>query len=166
MRAYSLTAPMEEDLGTREGTELTFRLGAALATKLVGVLRCRRHYFLAKRGGSVHAVDMFFSHSNLDQAHADALGDRIVQLGSQPDLSPAAIGSGTYVAFKERTGEVADMAAEDLEPTQATQVAFTDLLRFVGNGDASTKRLLQSILGADRIRGLQLSTLIKSLRKG
>ncbi|QJR11958.1 hypothetical protein DSM104443_03041 [Usitatibacter rugosus] len=165
MRAYSLAAAALEGTVGHDGTELTARLGEALATKLVGMLRCRRHYFSAKRGGSLHAVDMFFAHSNLDQSHADAIGDRMVQLGAQPDFSPASIGASSHIPFVPRYGEVADMASDDLEAAIRTEAILNDLVHYVGADDEATKRLLNSILAADRIRGKQLTTLIKSLRK-
>jgi len=165
MRAYSLAAAtLEGTVGTEE-TELTTRLGEALATKLVGMLRGRRHYFSAKRGGSLHAVDMFFAHSNLDQSHADALGDRIVQLGALPEFSPESIGSSSHIPFVPRAGDIADMASDDLEAAIRMEAILNDLVHHVGEEDESTKRLLLSILAADRVRGKQLTTLIKSLRK-
>src|SRR5262245_28355909 len=55
-------------------------LNDALATELVCVLRYKRHYFMAQgiRGETV--AEEFKIHSAEEQAHADEIADRIVQL--------------------------------------------------------------------------------------
>jgi bacterioferritin len=63
-------------------------LNDALATEIVCVLRYKRHYFMAK---GIHAASVaaeFLEHANDEQAHADRISERIVQLGGAPNLSP------------------------------------------------------------------------------
>ena len=165
MRAYPVTALPGDLPLPRAGTELTGLLDDALATKLVGVLRCRRHHFMARRGGSMHAVDMFLAHSNAEQDHADALAQRIVELEAEPGFSPLAVVARSHVAFLEPSRELSGMAEEDLEATQATAYALAELVRFVGNRDGVTRRMLLEILAADQMRVQELSALIASLRR-
>src|SRR6185436_10895589 len=47
VRAYPATAMLQEMRSLRAGSDITDRLDNALATKLVGVLRFRRHHFMA-----------------------------------------------------------------------------------------------------------------------
>ena len=63
-------------------------LNDALATELVCVLRYKRHYFTAKGVSSPKITDEFLVHANEESAHADAIAERIVQLGGEPDFSP------------------------------------------------------------------------------
>ena len=63
-------------------------LNEALATELVCVLRYRRHYFMAR---GIHAGPVkseFLAHAAEEQAHADRIAERIVQLGGSPNFSP------------------------------------------------------------------------------
>src|SRR3954451_18996967 len=66
-------------------------LNDALATEIVCVLRYKRHYFMAS---GIHAESVaaeFLQHANEEQTHADQIGERIVQLGGEPDLNPAGL---------------------------------------------------------------------------
>ena len=60
-------------------------LNDALATELVCVLRYRRHHFMATGIDAQVVAPEFLEHANEEQAHADALAARIVQLGGDPD---------------------------------------------------------------------------------
>ena len=63
-------------------------LNDALATELVCVLRYRRHHYTADGLASPKIVEEFMVHAVEEQAHADLLAKRIVQLGGEPDFSP------------------------------------------------------------------------------
>lgn len=163
MRPYQVTTLLQ-DAPQREAVELTDRLDDALSAKTLGVLRCRRHHFLARRGGSLHAVDMFLAHSNLEQAHADLIATRIVELEGEPGLLPSSLLRGNHVPFFFGRGvRVLDMAREDLDATQLATGMFAEILRAVGSRDGATRRLLLAIVDADRTKAAELATLIASL---
>ena len=63
-------------------------LNDALATEIVCTLRYKRHYFMAQGMSSESVKSEFLEHAKEEQEHADALAERIVQLGGQPNLSP------------------------------------------------------------------------------
>ena len=56
-------------------------LNDALATEIVCVLRYKRHYFMATGISSLSVKGEFLQHATEEQAHADQLAERIVQLG-------------------------------------------------------------------------------------
>ena len=64
-------------------------LNEALATELVCVLRYKRHYFMASGINAEGVAAEFLQHSNEEQAHADQIAARIVQLNGEPDFNPA-----------------------------------------------------------------------------
>ena len=55
-------------------------LNEALATEIVCVLRYKSHYFLASGIHSEPVAAEFLEHANEEQAHADKISGRIVQL--------------------------------------------------------------------------------------
>ena len=61
-------------------------LNDALATEIVCVLRYKRHYFMANGISSLSVKGEFLQHAVEEQAHADQLAERIVQLGGEPDF--------------------------------------------------------------------------------
>src|SRR5688500_1968663 len=63
-------------------------LNEARATEIVCVLRYKRHYFMASGIHAQSVAGEFLQHANEEQAHADEIAQRIVQLGGEPNLSP------------------------------------------------------------------------------
>ncbi len=75
-------------------------LNDALATEIVCVLRYKRHYFMAK---GIHAAPVaaeFLEHANDEQAHADRIAERIVQLGGAPNLSPEGLLTRSHTEYR------------------------------------------------------------------
>ncbi len=66
-------------------------LNEVLATELVCVLRYKRHYFTAEGLNSGPVAQEFLQHANEEQAHADMVATRIVQLQGEPDFNPATL---------------------------------------------------------------------------
>jgi bacterioferritin len=88
-------------------------LNEALATEIVCVLRYKRHYFMAAGISSYSAKAEFLQHAMEEQAHADQLAERIVQLGGEPNLSPEGFLNRSYPEYVE--GEsLREMITEDL----------------------------------------------------
>ena len=65
-------------------------LNDALATEIVCTLRYKRHYFMAKGLSSESVKSEFLEHAEEEQAHADAIAERIVQLGESRISPPKA----------------------------------------------------------------------------
>ena len=81
--------------GYRADRETVLRLlNEALATEIVCVLRYRRHHFMASGHKAEAVAAEFLVHANEEQAHADLIAQRIVQLGGEPDFSPEGIPLG------------------------------------------------------------------------
>jgi bacterioferritin len=156
MRANAGMPLHREAVQQREESPVAKRLNDALVAKLVSVLRSRRHHFLARRLESSDAAEMFLDHSNAEQGHADLIAERIVQLGEEPEFSPAALTSPVH-AFRESGGRLQDMVLEDLEATRSGMEALRDFARFIGSRDAATRRLLRTLLDADQARADELA---------
>src|SRR5436190_5779991 len=79
--------------GYRADRETVLRLlNEALATEIVCVLRYKRHYYMASGINAKSVAAEFLEHANEEQAHADQIAMRIVQLGGAPNLSPQGLG--------------------------------------------------------------------------
>jgi bacterioferritin len=157
MRAYAALHPAADH--PREATSpVAARLNDALATKLVSVLRSRRHHFLSKRFDSKDVAEMFLDHSKTEQDHADLIAERIVQLGEEPQFSPEVLASPVHAPFGQPSANLEDMALEDLDATQSGMQAMRDFVRFIGSRDTVTRRLLRAILESDQGRAEELAT--------
>jgi bacterioferritin len=164
MRAYPAAALLQEMRSLRPGSDLTDRLDNALATKLVGVLRFRRHHFMAALCEPRHAASAFLAHSIAEQAHADAIARRIVELGAEPTFSPAAFVQRSHSPFFEPGSGLAEMAREGHDAMRMSMSALVSLARFVGPADETTRKMLLDIVAEDQSRARDLAALVSQLQ--
>lgn len=135
-------------------------LNEALATEIVCVLRYRRHYFMAEGMNAESVKSEFLAHADEEQAHADQLAERIVQLGGEPNLSPDGLADRSHSEYIE--GEnLEDMIKEDLVAERIAIESYRDMIAFVGSDDPTTRRLLEEILMKEEEHAEDLVSLLK-----
>ena len=164
MRAYPATAVLQEMRSLRPGSDVTDRLDSALATKLVGVLRFRRHHFMAAMGKPSKAALVFLGHSATEQGHADAIARRMVELGAEPTFSPDALLLRSHAPFLEPGTGLVEMAQEGHDAMRMSMSALVSLARFVGASDATTRKMLLDIVAEDQVRARDLAALAAGLK--
>lgn len=133
-------------------------LNDALATELVCVLRYKRHYFMATGPDAAKPAEEFNEHAAEEQAHADALAARIVQLGGEPDFSPGQLADRSHSEYVPGKS-LRDMLQEDLVAERIAIDTYGQMIRYIGDDDPTTRRLLEEILAneeehADDIAGM------------
>ena len=135
-------------------------LNEALATEIVCVLRYRRHYFMAEGMNAESVKSEFLAHAGEEQAHADQLAERIVQLGGEPNLSPEGLADRSHSEYIE--GEnLEDMIKVDLVAERIAIESYRDVIAFVGSDDPTTRRLLEEILMKEEEHAEDLVSLLK-----
>lgn len=139
------------------------QLNIALATELVCGLRYRRHHFLAEGLRSEAVADEFLEHAIEEQAHADRLAKRIVQLGGTPNLDPATLAERSHAEFGAAT-DLEGMLRENLVAERIAIESYGELIRFLGDGDPTTRRMIEDILATEEEHADELAGLLKSSR--
>jgi bacterioferritin len=139
-------------------------LNGALATEIVCVLRYRRHHFMAKGIHSKGIAAEFLAHSNEEQAHADQLAERIVQLGGEPDFSPTGLAHRSHAEYVEGA-TLSDMIRENLVAERIAIDSYRDFIIFLGDKDPTTRRMLESILAAEESHAEELADLLQEAGK-
>lgn len=138
-------------------------LNAALATELVCVLRYRRHHFMAAGINAQSVAAEFLLHANEEQAHADQLAQRIVQLGGAPDFSPEGLASRSHAEYVE--GEnLLDMIREDLVAERIAIDSYREMITYLGARDSTTRRMLEGILAMEEEHADDLVGLLEEMR--
>src|SRR5512145_3019727 len=137
-------------------------LNEALATEIVCVLRYRRHYFMASGINAQSVAQEFLQHANEEQGHADQVAQRIVQLGGEPDFSPEGLLTRSHSEYVEGD-TLFDMIREDLVAERVAIESYRDMVNFLGTGDTTTRRLLESILAVEEEHAEDLLSLIEEL---
>src|SRR5215208_2841592 len=139
-------------------------LNEALATEIVCVLRYRRHYFMAQ---GIHAdpiAQEFLTHANEEQGHADELASRIVQLGGSPNFSPEGLLSRSHSEYVEGQ-TLLDMIKEDLIAERIAIDSYTEMIRYIGDDDITTRRMLESILQVEEEHADDLASFLADMDK-
>jgi bacterioferritin len=147
---------------TANRTTVIDLLNTALATELVCVLRYRRHHFMAQgiHGKSVAAE--FLAHATEELGHADLLAARIVQLGGAPDFSPDGLASRSHAQYVAGD-DLGEMIQEDLVAERIAIDSYGETIRYLGNDDPTTRRMLEAILATEEEHADDLATMLKEL---
>lgn len=136
-------------------------LDESLATELVCVLRYRRHYFMARGIHSQSVAQEFLDHSNEEQAHADQIAERIVQLGGEPNFAPESLAGRSHAEYV--AGDtLANMIREDLVAERIAIDSYRDIIMFLGDDDPTTRRMLEGILAVEEQHADELADLLVS----
>jgi bacterioferritin len=139
-------------------------LNEALATEIVCVLRYKRHYFMAQGINADPIAAEFLQHANEEQGHADQLAGRIVQLGGAPNMNPEGLLTRSHSEYVEGQ-TLLDMIKEDLIAERIAIDSYTEMARYVGDDDITTRRMLESILAVEEEHANDLSSFLADLDK-
>ena len=120
-------------------------LQTVLATEIVCVLRYTMHSITATGLSSEGVKAEFAEHAKEEQEHMMAVAERITQLGGEPNFDPAGLASRS--ASQYSTGPtLVDMIKENLIAERIAVEHYRELVRFFGEDDPTTKRMLEWIL--------------------
>lgn len=120
-------------------------LNDALATELVCVLRYKRHYFTASGLSSPAIADEFLVHANEESGHADRIARRIVQLGGEPDFSPATLLQRSHADY-DSSNDLKTMVRVNLIAERIAVETYRQMITLIGDKDPTTRRLLEDVL--------------------
>jgi bacterioferritin len=149
--------------GYRGDRETILRLlNESLATEIVCVLRYKRHYFMAKGIHAEAVASEFLQHANEEQGHADQIAARIVQLQGEPNFNPEGLTSRSHAEYKEG-GSLVDMIKEDLVAERIAIESYGEIVRFIGDKDPTTRRMMEGILAMEEEHADDLSSMLETL---
>lgn len=149
--------------GYKGDRELTIKLlNEALATELICVLRYKRHHFMAHGINAQAVAAEFLEHANEEQAHADTIAARIVQLGGEPNFSPDGLTTRSHAEYVEG-GTLIEMIKEDLIAERIAIDSYREIIEYVGGNDPTTRRMLEDILAVEEEHAEDLVSLLQEL---
>jgi bacterioferritin len=149
--------------GYRGDRETVIRLlNEALATEIVCILRYKRHYYMATGIHAQAVAAEFLEHANEEQGHADSIAERIVQLQGAPNFNPEGLLTRSHAEYIEGESLV-DMIKEDLVAERIAIDSYTEMARYFGDNDPTTRRLMESILAMEEKHADDLANLLATL---
>jgi bacterioferritin len=149
--------------GYRGDRETVIRvLNDALATELVCVLRYKRHYYMASGIHAQAVAEEFLEHSREEQTHADTIAERITQLDGEPDFNPETLATRSHSQYVEGTS-LADMIREDLVAERIAIESYNEIIRYLGENDPTSRRIMEEILAKEEEHADDMKTLIETI---
>jgi bacterioferritin len=134
------------------------------ATEITSFLQYKQHAYMAVSLMSPGLKSDFETHAAMELQHADLLAERIQQLGGVPIYMPHEIATNAAEAGvqAEQGITLTDMVVENLLLERQQIVAYTDLIRALGDSDLSTRQVLMSILTETEKHASELADYLKS----
>jgi bacterioferritin len=138
-------------------------LNQVLATEVVCALRYRNNYHVAHGIHAEPVAQEFLEHAQQEEDHADRLMARIVQLGGEPNLDPRGLAERAHAEY-HGSGSMRDMLRENLIAERIAIDSYTQIVRWLGDRDPTTRRLMEEILAQEEEHADDLATLLEGSR--
>ena len=138
-------------------------LNEALATEIVCVLRYKRHYFMASGINAQGAAQEFLQHANEEQQHADWAAERITQLGGEPNYNPQGLAERAHSEY-DASKNLTDMITEDLVAERIAIESYSEIVRWLGNDDPTTRVMIEQILKMEEEHANDLADLLVKIK--
>jgi bacterioferritin len=106
--------------------------------------------------------DEFLEHAQEEQQHADRLAERITQLNGEPNFNPQGLVDRSHSEYAEGT-TLLDMIKEDLVAERIAIDSYSDIIRYLGEKDPTSRRVMEEILAKEEEHAEDLKTLIETL---
>lgn len=134
-------------------------LDSALATEWICVLRYTQHAAVATGLHSETIAKHFMEHAKEEAQHAHQIAERINQLGGKPNLDPKHFPDSAHSYYVE-CDSLLEMIKENLIAERIAIMSYTEMIRFVGEDDPTTRRMLEGILEVEEEHADELAKLI------
>jgi bacterioferritin len=140
-------------------------LNEVLATEIVCTLRYKNHYYMAQGIHSQAAAAEFLEHATQEQGHVDQVAERITQLGGNPNFNPDGLATRSHAEYEEGDS-LEEMIKEDLVAERIAIETYSEIIRWLGNDDPTTRRMIEEILQVEEEHADDLVNLLQQQSSG
>jgi bacterioferritin len=120
-------------------------LQSVLATEIVCTLRYSQHAVAAHGISSEGVKAEFAEHAREEWEHAQAVAERINQLGGEPNFNPEGLTTRSASQYSQG-GNLVELIRENLIAERIAVDHYRELIRFFGNDDPGTRVMIEGIL--------------------
>ena len=96
--------------------------------------------------------------------HADQIAERITQLTGEPNFNPEGLGSRSHSEYVEGT-TLTGMIQEDLVAERVAIESYSEIIRYLGDNDPTSRRLMEEILAKEEEHAEDMRSLIERIAK-
>jgi bacterioferritin len=109
-------------------------------------------------------AEEFAEHAAEEQQHADRIAERITQLQGEPNFSPEGILTRSHSEYVEGH-TLTEMVKEDLVAERIAIESYSEIIRFFGDNDPTSRRLMEEILAKEEEHAEDMASLIERVSK-
>ena len=138
-------------------------LNQVLASEMVCYLRYTQNAIVAQGIDREQVAAMFRDHAAEELGHFQRVSDRINQLGGSPDMNPATMKQRSHTDYSA-PGDDTDlqgMIRENLVAERIVIGAYTEIIRWLGDADITSRRLIEHILKEEEDHADELNDLFE-----
>lgn len=138
-------------------------LNKVVASEMVCYLRYTQNAIVAQGINREQVSAMFVDHATEELGHFQMVCDRINQLGGSPDLNPATLKERAitdYVEPEDAT-DLQGMIRENLVGERVVIEVYTEIIHWLGDGDITSRRMMESILKEEEDHADELNDLFE-----
>jgi bacterioferritin len=117
-----------------------------LATEIVCVLRYTMHAVTARGISSDSVKEEFATHAKEEREHMMEVAERINQLGGTPNFNPEGLLTRSASEYGRQDLNLVEMIKENLVAERIAVDHYRELIRYFGEDDPATRRMLEGIL--------------------
>ena len=124
-------------------------LNEVVATEIVCWMRYTRHSISASGINRAQVASEFTEHAESERGHAMRAAERISQLGGDPDpdFDPATVAKRAHTTYETFADEdLEGMLRDNLTAERIVITTYQEIIRWLGDDDPTTRRLLEDIL--------------------
>src|SRR5258706_15683688 len=111
-------------------------------------MRYRMHYVMAKGIDASGVEEESLQRARDEQERADRVAKRITELGGVPDLNPEGLATRSHAQYGKGV-QLEDMIKEDLVAERIAIGTYSEIVRWLGNDDPTTRRMMEELLGKE-----------------
>ena len=101
----------------------------------------------------------FLAHAGEEQQHADWIAERITQLGGEPDFNPKGLADRSHSEY-DQSADLISMIKEDLIAERIAIDTYADIVRWIGDDDPTTRKLMVDILKVEEEHADDMANLL------
>lgn len=122
-------------------------LNDVIATEVVCWTRYLRHAISATGIDRAQVAAEFTEHAGQELQHALWAAERVSQLGGEPDLDPSTLADRAHTDYTAPAPkDLEQMLRDNLLAERIVIETYQEIVRWLGDGDPTTRRLLERIL--------------------
>jgi bacterioferritin len=138
-------------------------LNQVVASEMVCYLRYTQNSIVAQGIDREQVSAMFVDHATEELGHFQRVSDRINQLGGSPDMNPATLMERAITDYVVPTDEtdLQGMLRENLLGERIVIEVYTEIIRWLGEDDITSRRMMEQILKEEEDHADELNDLFE-----